>query len=133
MRGSLSQFTALPSKNGKLCTLRNFLLYICSINNSSLKQLIFVSTHTQYAYRRVGIFLAPSPLKRFSHNCSRSLPSGGFQFIGSALCFSESVTHLGHVLHCKLEDDVDVTQVTSAMCRQSNKIDFTCFILLRGS
>ncbi len=51
----------------------------------------------------------------FSHNRSRTLPSGVFQFIGSPLCFSESVTHLGHVLHWD-----DVTRVTAAMCRQAN-------------
>ncbi len=28
--------------------------------------------------------------------------------------------HLGHILHCKLEDDVDITRVTAAMCRQVN-------------
>ncbi len=41
------------------------------------------------------------------------------------LRFSESVTHLGHVLHSKLEDDDDVTRVTAAMCRQA-------YYLLRG-
>ncbi len=40
----------------------------------------------------------------FSHNRSRS---GVFQFIGSPL--RSLFTHLGHVLHCKLEDDDDVT------------------------
>ena len=48
----------------------------------------------------------------FSYNRSLSLPSGVFQF-------SETVTHLGLVLHGKLDDDVDVTRVTSAMCRHA--------------
>ncbi len=40
-----------------------------------------------------------------------------FQFFGNSLSFSDTVTHLGHILHCKLEDGVDVT---AAMCRQAN-------------
>ena len=49
-----------------------------------------------------------------------TLPNGVFRFNGVALQFTDIVTHLGHTLHRKLDDEVDIAQVTSAMCRKAN-------------
>ena len=38
-----------------------------------------------------------------------------FRFNGVALRFTDTMTHLGHILHCKLDDEVDIAQITSAM------------------
>ncbi len=56
----------------------------------------------------------------FSNSRSRTLPNGVFRFIGSDLQFSDTVTHLGHILHCTLDDVADVTRVRSSMCRKAN-------------
>ncbi len=55
----------------------------------------------------------------FSYNRSLSLLSGVFQFMEVLSIFWRLSTHLGLVLHGKLDDDVDVTRVTSAMCRHA--------------
>ncbi len=53
-------------------------------------------------------------------NRPMTLPNGVFRFNGVALQFTDIVTHLGHTLHRKLDDKVDIAQVTSAMCRKAN-------------
>ena len=86
--------------------------------------------------------LAPSPLalriflrecELFDHNltfnaaktqliCFRSSPKvkciGKFSFSGHLLEFSDSVTHLGHVLHCSLDDSDDIKRATLEMCKK---------------
>ena len=52
--------------------------------------------------------------------CFSTLPNGVFRFNEVALQFTDIVTHLGHTLHRKLDDEVDIAQVTSAMCRKAN-------------
>ncbi len=49
-------------------------------------------------------------------NRQMTLPNGVFRFNEVALQFADTVTHLGHTLHCKLDDEVDITHVTSAHC-----------------
>ena len=48
--------------------------------------------------------------------CFRSSPkvkcSGNFFFSGHLLEFSDTVTHLGHVLHCSLDDSDDIKRAT---------------------
>ena len=46
--------------------------------------------------------------------------SGKFIFSGHHLEFSDTVTHLGHVLHCTLDDSVDIKRSTLEMCKKAN-------------
>ncbi len=48
-------------------------------------------------------------------NRPMTLPNGVFRFNGVALQFKDILTHLGHTLHRKLDDEVDIAQVTSAI------------------
>ena len=34
--------------------------------------------------------------------------------------FSDTVTHLGHVLHCTLDDSEDIKRSTLEMCKKAN-------------
>ena len=43
-----------------------------------------------------------------------------FKFVGLPLSFSDSVNHLGHILHYTLDDTADVARVISDMCRKAN-------------
>ena len=55
--------------------------------------------------------------------CFRSSPkvkcTGKFFFSGHLLEFSDTVTHLGHVLHCSLDDSDDIRRATLEMCKKS--------------
>jgi len=48
-----------------------------------------------------------------------SPPCGVFKFVGLPLSFSDSVNHLGHILHYTLDDTADVARVISDMCRKA--------------
>lgn len=56
--------------------------------------------------------------------CFRSSPKvkcvGKFLFSGQPLVFSDTVTHLGHVLHCSLDDSEDIKRATLEMCKKAN-------------
>ena len=58
--------------------------------------------------------------------CFRSLPkvkfTGKFFFSGHLLEFSDTVTHLGHVLHCSLDDSLDIKRATLEMCKKANVV-----------
>ena len=43
-----------------------------------------------------------------------------FSFFGSHLSFSESVNHLGHILHYTLDDTADINRAMSDLCRKAN-------------
>ena len=43
---------------------------------------------------------------------------GKFSFSGHLLKFSDTVTHLGHVLHCSLDDSNDIKRATLEMCKK---------------
>ena len=44
--------------------------------------------------------------------------TGKFFFSGHLLKFSDTVTHLGHVLHCSLDDSEDIKRATLEMCKK---------------
>ena len=52
--------------------------------------------------------------RKFSH------PDDVFSFLGHALSFSSSVSHLGHTFQHNLDYDDDIKRVTSDMCRKAN-------------
>ena len=56
--------------------------------------------------------------------CFRSSPKvkciGKFSFSGHLLEFSDTVTHLGHVLHCSLDASDDIKRATLEMCKKAN-------------
>ena len=58
--------------------------------------------------------------------CFRSSPevkfTGKFFFSGHLLEFSDTVTHLGHVLHCSLDDGPDIKRATLEMCKKANVV-----------
>ena len=58
--------------------------------------------------------------------CFRSSPKvkciGKFSFSGHLLEFSDTVTHLGHVLYCSLDDSDDIKRATLEMCKKANII-----------
>jgi len=54
-----------------------------------------------------------------------------FKFVGLLLSFSDSVNHLGHILHYTLDDTADVARVISDV--QKGKLLATCFHWLRPS
>ena len=57
----------------------------------------------------------------FQRAKSRSFLSRGvFSFFGSPLRFSESVNHLGHILHYTLDDTADISRAMSDLCRKAN-------------
>ena len=57
----------------------------------------------------------------FQWTKSRSFLSRGvFSFFGSPLRFSESVNHLGHILHYTLDDTADISRALSDLCRKAN-------------
>ena len=43
---------------------------------------------------------------------------GKFSFSGHLLECSDTVTHLGHVLHCSLDDSNDIKRATLEMCKK---------------
>ena len=45
--------------------------------------------------------------------------AGKFLFSGHLLEFSDSVTHLGHVIHCSLDDSADIRRATLEMCKKA--------------
>ena len=38
------------------------------------------------------------------------------------ILFSDTVTHLGHVLHCSLDDGPDIKRATLEMCKKANVV-----------
>ena len=74
---------------------------------ANITGLIFNASKTQLTY--------------FKSAKSRSLLSRGvFSFFGSPLSFSESVNHLGHILHYTLDDTADISRAMSDLCRKAN-------------
>ena len=47
-------------------------------------------------------------------------PCGVFEFVCLPLNFSDSVNHLGNILHYTLDDTTDVARVISDVCRKAN-------------
>ena len=45
-----------------------------------------------------------------------------FFFLGHLLQFSDSVTHLSHVLHCSLDDSPNIKRATLEICKKANII-----------
>ena len=45
---------------------------------------------------------------------------GKFSFMGHRLEFSDTALHLGHVLHCTLDDSDDIKRATLEMCKKAN-------------
>ena len=48
--------------------------------------------------------------------------AGKILFSGYLLEFSDSVTHLGYVLHCSLDDSPDIRKATLEMCKKANVV-----------
>ena len=48
------------------------------------------------------------------------LSSGVFSFFGSPISFSDSVNHLGHILHYTLGNTADISRAISDLCRKAN-------------
>ena len=63
---------------------------------------------------------AKTQLICFGTNGKMPSPHSSFFFLGAKLVFAESVLHLGHLLHCSLDDTADVVRVTRDMCRKAN-------------
>ena len=55
-----------------------------------------------------------------------SIPGNGWAM--HPLEFSDNVTHLGHVLHCSLDDSEDIKRSTLEMCRKANMVLSTFLI-----
>ena len=45
-----------------------------------------------------------------------------FCWVMHLLEFSDTVTHLGHVLHCSLDDGPDIKRATLETCKKANVV-----------
>ena len=63
------------------------------------------------AAKTQSIYLCPSPEVKLASK---------FVFSGHLLEFAGSVTYLGHLLHCSLDDTPDIKRATLEMCKKAN-------------
>lgn len=108
-----------PYFAGSLCYADDIALI--SPSPSSLR--ILLSECEKFA-KEYGIVFNAAKTQLICFRTDGKLPTSdySFTFFGTSLRFSESVVHLGHLLHCSLDDSDDVLRVTKDMCRKANHL-----------
>ena len=116
-------------------------VHACSLNNCTCQFEVKVKRHhkthdisfsTTHLVKGAQLFAAEFKLTfnatKTQLVCFRSskskihLTSDTFLLDGHPLHFSDTATHLGHLLHYNLDDTDDVARVCSEMCRKANSI-----------